>query len=224
MKKSLALLFAFAAVMSRSTKAEAPPGPLSPYYLTAGEQGNNWVVQNQSVIRMWSQNHPQGVGEYAIAVTDMVRDLGSFYLNSTSKGSQYTLDGTFTGVSYSYPLAKAAFWDGATDGNSNYSVDFNRGGVYSFNSDWTNPQLLFSTASDYLGITFDVTTNTIWIATFHSSSVEHRDLSGAGVAGRFTMAEILRRIRRLEELRDHLGRNIQETLAIEVAFLRVFGA
>jgi len=43
------------------------------------------------------------------------------------------------------------------------------------------------------------------------------------VAQRFSPAEILRRIRRLEELRDHLGRNIQEALAIEVAFLRVFG-
>ncbi len=42
------------------------------------------------------------------------------------------------------------------------------------------------------------------------------------VAPRFTMPEILRRIRRLEELRDHLNRNIQEALAIEVAFLRIF--
>jgi DNA polymerase-3 subunit delta' len=35
-------------------------------------------------------------------------------------------------------------------------------------------------------------------------------------------AEILQRIRRVEELRDHLGRNIQEALALEVAFLRIF--
>ncbi len=41
---------------------------------------------------------------------------------------------------------------------------------------------------------------------------------------RFTTAEILRRIRRLEELRDHLGRNIQETLALEVGFLKIFGS
>jgi hypothetical protein len=45
----------------------------------------------------------------------------------------------------------------------------------------------------------------------------------AAVANRFTTPEILRRIRRLEELRDHLGRNIQDALAIEVAFLEVFG-
>ncbi|MEP6808957.1 MAG: hypothetical protein ABI992_01845 [Chthoniobacterales bacterium] len=42
------------------------------------------------------------------------------------------------------------------------------------------------------------------------------------LAVRLTIPEILRRIRRLEDLRDHLGRNIQEALAVEVAFLSVF--
>src|SRR4051812_33075304 len=61
------------------------------------------------------------------------------------------------------------------------------------------------------------------------TGIERRDLPQLtretnAVAQRFTPAEILRRIRRLEELRDHLGRNIQEALAIEVAFLRVFGS
>lgn len=62
-----------------------------------------------------------------------------------------------------------------------------------------------------------------------NTGVERRDLMMAKkeveiIAKRFTTAEILRRIRRLEELRDHLGRNIQEALAVEVAFLRIFGA
>jgi DNA polymerase III subunit delta' len=42
------------------------------------------------------------------------------------------------------------------------------------------------------------------------------------LGSRLKTADILRRIRRLEEMRDHLGRNIQEALAIEVAFLSVF--
>jgi DNA polymerase-3 subunit delta' len=42
------------------------------------------------------------------------------------------------------------------------------------------------------------------------------------LGSRLKMQDILRRIRRLEELRDHLGRNIQEALAVEVAFLSVF--
>jgi DNA polymerase-3 subunit delta' len=42
------------------------------------------------------------------------------------------------------------------------------------------------------------------------------------MAGKLTTAECLQRIRRIEELRDQLGRNIQEALAVEVAFLSVF--
>jgi DNA polymerase-3 subunit delta' len=46
----------------------------------------------------------------------------------------------------------------------------------------------------------------------------------AEVAKRFTMAEVLRKIHWLEQLRQNLGRNIQEALAIEVAFLRIFAS
>jgi len=61
------------------------------------------------------------------------------------------------------------------------------------------------------------------------SKVTRRDLSAAkketaALAERFSTPEVLQRIQRLEELRDHLGRNIQEALAFEVAFLQVFGS
>jgi DNA polymerase-3 subunit delta' len=60
-----------------------------------------------------------------------------------------------------------------------------------------------------------------------SNNVERRNLPSASketgaLATRFNSAEILQRIRCLEELRDHLSRNIQEALAIEVAFLAIF--
>lgn len=42
------------------------------------------------------------------------------------------------------------------------------------------------------------------------------------MAAKLTTPEILKRVRRVEELRDQLGRNIQEALAIEVAFLSIF--
>lgn len=62
-----------------------------------------------------------------------------------------------------------------------------------------------------------------------SNGVAQRDIpvarqETAPLARRFSTAEILRRIRSLEELRDHLGRNIHEALAIEVAFLTIFTA
>jgi DNA polymerase-3 subunit delta' len=41
------------------------------------------------------------------------------------------------------------------------------------------------------------------------------------IAAKLSTPEILQRIRRVEELRDHLGRNIQEALALEVAFLSI---
>src|SRR5215468_1868611 len=44
----------------------------------------------------------------------------------------------------------------------------------------------------------------------------------AALARRFGSAKVLNRIRLLEELRDHLGRNVHEGLAIEVAFLTIF--
>jgi DNA polymerase-3 subunit delta' len=46
----------------------------------------------------------------------------------------------------------------------------------------------------------------------------------AALATRFGPAEILKRVRSLEELRDHLGRNVHEALAIEVAFLIIFSS
>ncbi len=60
-----------------------------------------------------------------------------------------------------------------------------------------------------------------------NTGVAKRELSAAqtetsALANRLKTAEILRRLRRIEELRDHLGRNIQEALALEVALLRVF--
>ncbi|MEY2602071.1 MAG: polymerase subunit delta [Verrucomicrobiota bacterium] len=61
------------------------------------------------------------------------------------------------------------------------------------------------------------------------SKVARRDLPSAkketaALAERFTVPEVLKRIQRLEQLRDNLGRNIQEALAFEVAFLEVFAA
>ena len=49
-------------------------------------------------------------------------------------------------------------------------------------------------------------------------------LPGAGeLAGAIAPAEILRKLARIDDLRENMDRNIQEALALEVAFLRVFG-
>src|SRR5437879_394318 len=53
-------------------------------------------------------------------------------------------------------------------------------------------------------------------------ALAHAKKETAALATRFSSAEILKRVCRLEQLRDHLGRNIHEALAIEVAFLTMF--
>ena len=60
-----------------------------------------------------------------------------------------------------------------------------------------------------------------------STGVDRRELPAAAtetaaIASQLTTPEILKRLRRIEELRDQFGRNIQEALALEVAFLSVF--
>ncbi len=162
-------------------------GPLSPYYLTAGEEHKNWVVQVTSLVTSWAQKHVKSVGESPLAVTNFVKTLGTFYTNQTTLGSRYTLTGTYVGPDYPYPsIAGAAFWDGASDGVNNYSVDFAHGGVYKFDGNWASPVKLFSTTSDYLGITFDTSDNTFWIAKFHTGIVEHRSMTGT-VLSSFTL-------------------------------------
>lgn len=60
-----------------------------------------------------------------------------------------------------------------------------------------------------------------------SAGIEGREMSSAAeqtraIAAKLSTPECLKRIRRVEELRGQFGRNIQEALAIEVAFLSIF--
>jgi DNA polymerase-3 subunit delta' len=59
------------------------------------------------------------------------------------------------------------------------------------------------------------------------TGIKRRELPSAAsqtrtLAEKLSTSEILRRIKRIEEMRDHLERNVQEALVVEVAFLSVF--
>src|SRR5436189_2414621 len=75
-------------------------------------------------------------------------------------------------------------------------------------------ETLFAWWTDYLRANNDVAQREIPVAKQET----------AALARRFSTSEILRRIHLLEELRDHVGRNVHEGLAIEVAFLSIFTA
>jgi hypothetical protein len=104
---------------------EAFAGPVSPLYVTAGDQGNNWILQGNTA-SLFTQAHSTNGGEYAVAVSGTVKTLGNGNTGEHGLGSQYTLAGASTGVDYTYPasLSSTAFFDGTSDGRFNYAVDF----------------------------------------------------------------------------------------------------
>lgn len=169
--RTFMILAAFAAVAT----ANAGVGILSELYLTAGDQGNIWVVQGTGVNRSWVM--ATGNREYPIAVADEVRTLGGMDIEM---GAEYTLAGVDTGTRYNFPAGISSAWDGTTDLSSNYFMDFGTGTVYQTGLDWSSPTPLFTVGGgSYLGITYDFSDDTLWVSGWSQGIVEHRTLGGA---------------------------------------------
>src|SRR5437868_6055955 len=58
-------------------------GPVSPLYLTAGDNGMNWIVQGTAVVGSWPAHHTD---EYPVAVLNTVRTIGA----AGGPGSDYS--------------------------------------------------------------------------------------------------------------------------------------
>jgi hypothetical protein len=167
------------AVCPRTAQA-GQTGPLDALYLTAGDQSTNIIIQGTSMTTFSQAGLGNGTGdEYAIAVGSTVRTLSNGNApTGFGNGAEYTLGGTFTGTTFAYP-GPGAFYDGTRDASHNYSADFHSGNIYSFNTNWTNPTLLFNSGiSNSLGITYDSKDNTLWVSGFLSNSVSEFTLSG----------------------------------------------
>ena len=173
--------YVFAVTLLASAGAGAQT---SQYYLSAGDQQNMTVVQGGTVINAWTQaNNSCCLGEYALAVFGDVRTLANGNPPAFGVGSQYTLGGTYTGITYAYPVPGAAFYDGTTNGSHNYSVDYATGNVWQMDRDWSNPSLLFSTGQTLeLGITWDASTNSFWTVGFGSGVVSNWTFGGGFIS------------------------------------------
>lgn len=157
------------------TAAASLAGPVSPLYLTAGQENTLFVVQDTNVIRSWSIPN----NEYAIAVMGKVQTtIGA----SGFIGSEYTLDGDFTGVSSTFPnLPGTSVYDGASDGIHIYAWDYNQNRVIRFDSNWSNPLPMFAiggSVGDFLGITYDASNNSLWISGWNKSEIRDYSLTG----------------------------------------------
>ena len=173
-------------VLSLLLASLASAGTISTLYLTAGDQARLVAITGVTVQTFdQAPNTHGGLGdEYAIAVLGTIRTLGNGNqggdVTESYSGAEYQPDGTPTGVNFAYPLSTGgAFYDGATNGVNNFSVDYNTGAVYQFNLDWTNPVLLFAANALDIGITYDPVNQSLWIVPYSGTDVRDYSLAGA---------------------------------------------
>src|ERR1035438_6875480 len=184
MKAPALLLIPLVAV---ALTAAAQTGPKSPLYLTNVNSGPKIVVvQGNSVINTFPEAYGSPT-EGPIAVWGDVRTAG--YVPG-AQGGQYTLGGTPTGTFYAMPSTVRPGFDSTSDGSHNYLVDWDFGTVYQTARDYTNPTALFGTGRGYeLGITYDASNQSLWIANWLNNTVSDYSLRG-GLLSSFSTGHI----------------------------------
>lgn len=131
------------------------------------------VVQGGVVIRSWSE--PSNA--MPIAVVNTVRTYVQY---SSSFGSEYLLDGTPTGTTYSYQGESNAGQnvDGGSDGvEFNYLAGWNDGAIWRYDLNWASPTRLFA-VSGPTGVTYDSSNGHLWVISFSNQNVTEYDMSG----------------------------------------------
>jgi len=156
--------------------ASAVAGPTSEWFISDGNSRRISVVQGSSVVRSWIGRDDA----MTLAVINTVRTYGEYHTNF---GSEYKLDGTWTGVDYPYQGGPAdQRVDGGTDGVSrNFEAAWNDGGIWQYTLDWKNPQRLFS-ANGPTGVTYDLKTGNLWVIEYGTKRVVQYTTAGAVVS------------------------------------------
>jgi PEP-CTERM motif len=165
-------LFLISGLALAGSIAQAQSGPGANYYMTAGDQSQNWTALGGTAT-MGTQALG---GEYNIAVSGDLRTTGNF---NSNLGQQYNLSMISTGTTYAGSWQ--GLYDGTTDGSRNYSIDYGSGDVLSYDRNWQGPTTLFNAGTgfgNYLGITYDGTGG-LWISRWNSDVVEHRSMTGS---------------------------------------------
>jgi hypothetical protein len=175
-------------VLGMASQARAlTTGPTSAYYLNNYSEGRVYVVQGTTVISSFGQVYSPGYAEGTLAVSGGTVRTRSFE-TSVPGGGVYTLGGTPTGVSYSYPapagVAHEYSYDGTSDGLSNYYVSWAPSSgpqtVYRTDLNWQSPVALFAVGSCCfeLSIAWDPRNNSLWIGDYGSTMVSNYTMAG----------------------------------------------
>ena len=165
--------YLLASLLALATQA-ASAGPVSALYLSNGGHTIK-VVQGNAVTDSWTTAHGS---EWSLNVWGDVRTN----LNCdgcSAAGAQYTLGGSYTGTNYAYPVGVGGDADdGTSDGQFNYTVSYSDGNVYRMGRDFSHPQALFNVGLYRLGITYDASNQSLWIADWSGSMVTNYSLAG----------------------------------------------
>ena len=143
-------------------------GPIGTYYGTDYPNSQIIAIQGSNVGTTPQQNVTQNAGNegpLAVLPDGTVTTTGmSFGLQGGNYTAAPALSLTPNGLTNGNPLP--GNHDATTNGSQLFTVTYT-GDVYSLNTDWSNPQLLFSTGNSFnWGITYDFTNSTLWVQDF----------------------------------------------------------
>jgi len=151
-------------------------GVITPLFLSS-EDGQVYVVQNESVINSFASVNTSGGSVYiANSIVGTADDRGVF-------GGYYDLNGSPTGQTFTNPDPGPLLVDDvATDGTTLYGLAWFVQDILSYDLDFSNRQTVkhwpTTLGYRYTGIAYDHTDNTLWLSGWSISEIHQVDLSG----------------------------------------------
>lgn len=172
-------LFLAVACASFAATSAIALGPTSKLYLTDPDESKLFVIQGSSIVNTFTTVGTGfvGSGESALAVSGDIRTFGLAYGSGAASGHQYDLNGNYLGVEYPNNNFVDGFFDGATNGDANFSAVPDSGNVVRFDRNWANPQTMFNTEGA-LGIAYDTTDDTLWVSDQRTAVISHFTMTG----------------------------------------------
>ncbi len=163
------------AALAASSAWAGGQGPSRDYFLTCGDT----IILK---VRGGTADSAPGrfANEFPIAVTGTVHTAG--FVNG-GMGSEYdfNLDALDRDFTLDAPDG-AQIYDGTTDGQFFYAIDYATGGVYRFKKNWKQAELMWTLGGEpgaYLGITWDPSNDTFWVSRYRGGrAVENYSRAG----------------------------------------------
>ncbi len=164
-----------ASTLATSSAWAGGQGPSRDYFLTDGFTQTIYKFRGQTV-----DSATAGFSdEVPIAVTGTIRTSGFF---NGAMGTEYGLDLTDLGKDFTLGAPNGTqFFDGTTDGQFLYAIEFQTGDVYRFKKNWKQGVLHFALSGGpgaYVGITYDPSNDSFWVSRWDDDAVENYSRSG----------------------------------------------